>query len=293
MKLALALALVAAALAGCKHHRPAAGAGSATPPEPAGLTVTSPGAAPRQLLRYHVARGATVAYELDLESHLSAGIDAASSMALHMAQSVEDVAPDGGVQLRTTIRDAALRGDADHPAPVSAAQQVAQLQGTSVVTAMAPDGTVQSARIDLGGHDLPQAVTDQLSAVAGQMRQAAMPLPAVPLGVGAAWQVTRSLDIAGLHAVVTSTVEITAIDGTRVSFRDHAELHAPDQHVTLGGATLAASGITGTAHGTGTIDLVTAATTRDYEAELHAGMAADGEEATPVTMKAALKITPQ
>lgn len=289
MKLALALAPVA--LVGCKPHGQTRGPGSAVaPPEPAGLTITQPGAMPRQVLRYHPARGAQTAYELDVDSEMSAGVDATASMALHLAQAVEDVAPDGHLQLRTTIQDAALHGDS---VPTSAVHELDKLKGASVVTTLAPDGTMQDAKVDTGGQKLPEAIAQQLDMVAAQLRQAAMQLPAAPLGVGAAWQTHGTLQIAGMHVDVAWTFEITAIAGTRVSFRDHSELHAADQTVMLGGASLTASGISGTEHGTGTIDLATLAMTRESRSELHAGMAAGSEAATPVTMKMTLKLAPQ
>ena len=296
MKLAPALALVA--LAACQRHRADPGGGSATagsgaPVEPPGLIVMEQGSPPRHLLRYHATAGASTAYELDLDSHLSAGVDAASSMALQMAQTVESASPGGPLRLRTTVRDAVLRGDGKHPVPTSAANQVAQLKGMAVVTTIAADGSVQGTQIEAGGKDLAAPVMDQLQVVARQLQQAAMTLPAIPLGVGATWQTRHGIDQGGLRLDVMSTVQVTAIAGDRISFEDREEMRAPDQSVTLDGATLAASGITGTAHGTGTIDLATLAITRDYEAELHANMAAGGEAPTPVTMRVKLKIAPQ
>jgi hypothetical protein len=303
VKLAPALALVA--LAACQRHRAPAGSGSARPAtagsggaaagsaEPPGLIVMAEGSAPRQVLRYHATTGASVAYELDLDSHLSAGIDAASSMALQMAQTVESAAPGGPMRLRTTVRDAVLHGDGKIPLPTSATNQVAQMKGMAVVTTIAADGTVPATQVEAGGKDLATPVMDQLEAVSRQLQQVAMTLPAVPVGVGATWQTRHGIDQGGLRLDVMSTIQITAIAGDRITFEDNEEMRAPDQHVTLEGSTLEASGIAGTAHGTGTIDLATLAMTRDYQAELHANMAAGSEAATPVTMRVQLKITPQ
>jgi hypothetical protein len=297
VKLAPALALVA--LAACQRHRGHASAGSATSGsaaalvEPPGLTVMMQGSPPRQLLRYHATTGASIAYELDLDSHLSAGIDAASSMALQMAQTVESAAPGGPMRLRTTVRDAVLHGDGQQPLPTSAVHQVEQMKDMAVVTTIAADGTVQATQVEAGGKDLAAPVMDQLEAVARQLQQVAMTLPAVPLGVGATWQTRYGVDQGGLRLDVISTIQVTAIAGDRITFEDNEEMRAPDQRVTLDGATLDASGIAGTAHGTGTLDLATLAMTRDYEAELHANMAAGSEAATPVTMRVKLKIAPQ
>src|ERR1700689_3863635 len=96
--------VLAIALFGCKHaDRPIV--------QPPGLEIVSPGAEPKRLLRYAIAKGTKTPFEL----------------------AVEDVLPDGTMKIRTTVVEVTARDRAEsHVTAAALAAQTDQLKGLAI-----------------------------------------------------------------------------------------------------------------------------------------------------------------
>ncbi|HUJ61732.1 MAG TPA: hypothetical protein VLX92_24680 [Kofleriaceae bacterium] len=278
--------VVIALLGGCSDHRPVA------PPPPAkdplDVVLGSPGVPPRRELRYAPAKGASSSLEIALDVDLGAGEmgGAMPTVVLDLDLAITDVAPDGRIAVRATITDASARDRAEAKVPAaSVADQVAKLKGAAFVLALAPDGKVAEQTIEAGARPLPSAMQQQLAALASSFANLAMRLPHDPVGVGATWTSARTIQQAGMITTATTSVELTKLDGTKLSFTTTTRITGKDQTVTPqpGAPSIDVSNITGSGSASGVVDLATLATTGAVSLELHADMT-NGAEKTPMVM---------
>ena len=132
------------------------------------------------------------------------------------------------------------------------------------------------------------AIAEQLNALATSFQQLAIPLPTAPIGVGAEWKTTRTIDQGGMKLTSTTTLDVTSLDATTIGFTLASEIKGADQTVTQGGLSVELKDVGGTATGKGTIDLAKGVTTGELHFDLHSQMAAAGSS-TP--MRAQTDIT--
>jgi hypothetical protein len=85
-----------------------------------------------------------------------------------------------------------------------------------------------------------------------------------------------------------TTIEITAIDGERVSFASTSTVAAPDQTVTVSGVKASFKDVGGGGSGSGTVDLATMAMRGELTAELRGTMSTAGQTSP---MQMAMKMT--
>jgi hypothetical protein len=104
-----------------------------------------------------------------------------------------------------------------------------------------------------------------------------MPLPTVPVGVGAKWTTIRELTQNGMISSAINTVEITAIAGDKVSFKLDTQIHGPAQTVVQQNVPIEVTELSGTGGGSGTLDLVHFLMTGELDAKLHTDMTAQGQ----------------
>ncbi|MGN6107332.1 MAG: DUF6263 family protein, partial [Kofleriaceae bacterium] len=123
------------------------------------------------------------------------------------------------------------------------------------------------------------------------LEQVAMPLPTAPVGVGAVWKHRRTVRQNGVAMETVTTVEVTAVEGDRVSFRSTSTVRGADQKVTIEGTPLEITKIGGDGTGHGTIDLAKMALTGELAAELHFEMAAQGQ-VSPMKMTMTMRLGP-
>jgi hypothetical protein len=114
----------------------------------------------------------------------------------------------------------------------------------------------------------------------------------VPVGIGARWRTTRDLEENGLHTSTTNTIDLTAIDGDKLTFSLATEIHAADQKVAQQGVDIDVSHLAGTGSGQGTIDLAHFVMTGELSAAMHADMTAAGE-ASAMDLSMKTTITPR
>lgn len=278
----------ALAIVGCKGSDDGR-QGAAEPPD---LQVVSKGNEPRRELRYRVAkatqRGIDIAIDLDLEAGEMGGPLPTVAMSLLIA--VDDVQPDGGMKLHTTIVDVSARDRYESKVPAAALSgPLEQMKGISIASTLSPQGRMSKSVVE-GGKQLSEAVNVQLASLTASFQDVMMTLPTEPVGVGAVWRSSRAIEQNHLKMTAVNTVTLLAIDGDKIGYSIDTELHGDDQKVTQDGQTLEVKDITGTGSGKGTVGLTTLEVTSDLTAELRSKMSAPGEaEATP--MKMTLKTT--
>jgi len=269
------------ALTACKQgdHVP-----DVAPPD---LQLVSAGNEPRQLLRYHAAKGASEKLELAIELDVSAGSVQSPMPTLVFALSlgVEDVLPDGRMKLRTTITDATARArDESNVVPGALGNALKGLDGIVIASTLSPAGRMTQTTVDT--RTTPEAIKTQLAALTSSFGQVTMTLPDEPVGVGAIWRSARPIEQSGMKLKAVNTITVTALDGAHLGFTVDTQVHGGDQSVKQDDVTVEIKDIVGTGTGKGTIDLATLATTSELSAELRSEMTATGESAaTPMRMK--------
>src|SRR5262249_34672992 len=98
----LLLLLLPVALVACKEPKAPP---PPPPPDPLAVQLASPGAEPRRVLRYAIAKGTKVALELAIDAKLTMGNMGAPipTEIVDLELVVDDVQPDGRMQVRSTI----------------------------------------------------------------------------------------------------------------------------------------------------------------------------------------------
>ena len=251
------------------------------PPDPLAVHLVMPGAEPKRVLRYALAKGSSTPLELALDvSLVTGGLGGAMpTFVFDLDLVVEDVLPDGRMLVRATITDASVRDRSDSKVDAKAlASRVAAIKGVAITGTLTPDGKLQGAKVD--AQKLPEAVAAQASSLTQSFEHIAMPLPTVPIGVGAQWTTTRELDNNGMHSTATNTVDVTSLDGDKLGFTVTTAISGPDQTVTQQNVPIDVSGLAGAGGGSGSIDLAHFAMTYTLTAKLHAEMSAQGQKSS-------------
>ncbi len=289
MKLALIVCL-AGALAGCRKadDRTAAAVGSPID----GVEVLTAGASGSQrVLRYHLAKGVKTPLELAMDVEMIAGGRGGKLPTLVMTMEIgaDDVLPDGTAKLRMTVIDAQVRDRAGSAVPAGPMRALtAAMIGAVFTASLSPDGKLADAKFD-APKTLPAAVTAQLTQLTQSIEQLAMRLPGEAVGVGAKWSSRRTVTQNGLAMVTVTTVELTAIEGERVTFTTSSTLSAPDQNVQQDGVSITIKDVGGGGAGSVAIDLSRMAMTGTLNAEFRGLMTAQGQSA-PIKMAMVLTL---
>jgi hypothetical protein len=263
--------------------------------EPGDVVVQSAGAEPRRTLRYAIAKGTKTTVDLTLDSEVHAGEmgGALPTLVVTLELEVEYVLPDGGMRLRSTIRDAVAHDrDGAKVSAIAAENALAQMRGLVIAATLSPEGKVSSAQVETTGKNLPEALAAQLHQLTGSFDQLAMPLPREAVGPTAKWTSKRQLDLDGVAVTSTSTIELVSITDTRVAYKMTTALAGPDQQVTRQGLAMDVTKLSGSGSGEGTVDLARMATTATFEQKMHSEMAAAGET-TPLDMTMKIELAPR
>src|SRR5687767_7850457 len=203
-----ALVAISLAILGCDR-----GERAAPPPSPPDLQMVSAGDEPRRLLRYHLPKGAKqgleVAIDLDLEAGEVGG--PLPTLAITMLLAVEDVLPDARMKLHVTIVDATAHDRAESKVPASALSgPLDAMKGIAISGLLSPNGRLGSVAVE-GGKQLPESVAAQLASLTASFEQTMMPLPDVPVGVGAVWRNSRTIEQNSLKLTAVNSVTLTAL----------------------------------------------------------------------------------
>jgi hypothetical protein len=278
--------LVAVVLAACKTNE------APPPPKPSDVEVVATGAAPQRVVRYAVPKGTTSTLELATDWKVTAGEMATTlpTIVTTFQVACDDVAADGTMTLHAKVLDASAHEKADSQVnPAAIASELEPLKGTSLAMTLAPDGHAAKATVAPGEKPLSPQVTEQLNALAAGLSQLAMSLPSTPIGVGAKWRTSRTINQGGLALTSVTTVDVTALDAGTLGFSLTSEIHGADQTVTQNGLAVEMKDVGGTATGKGTIELTKGITTGELHFDLKSQMNAAGS-ATPMHVQTDLQI---
>jgi hypothetical protein len=237
------------------------------PPPPAeGLELVDPGLPPLAVLHYQLAKGTRTAIEMSLDAELTAswGNRRMPTLVIDTDVIAEDVLPDGSFRVRTAVTSVTATEQMSEPMQI--------LVGTSLIGTLTPSGVLGNVVSDLGGKVVPPSLDQQLATLRTSFEQLAMPLPAQPIGLGALWRFNKAIDQGGMKMTSATTIKVTAITGTTMTFALSSEVTGPDQSVTQAGTTIKIKNIAGKARGTGTLDLATMTIVGELTAELHSDM---------------------
>lgn len=285
-----AVVLAVLPLVACKTNEPA----KRTPPSD--VVVAKPGAAPQRVVRYAVAKGAHTTVELATDWKATAGEigNVLPTIVTTFDITCDDVDKDGGMHLHARVTDASAHDKADSGInPASLAPLLDPLKGYVLRVTLQPDGRVSPATFEpppvgSGSGEGSAAVAEQLTSLAASLQQVAIPLPTVPIGVGAEWKTTRTIDQGGMKLTSTTTLDVTSLDAQTIGFSLTSDIKGADQTVTQSGIAVELKDVGGSATGKGTIDLAKGVTTGELHFDLHSQMTAAGSS-TP--MRAQTDIT--
>lgn len=252
------------------------------PPPPSAVTVIETGAEPRRTLRYRIGSEmrARITAELDVSIDAGGQGGVLPTMVLGLETRAEAALPDDRTRVRTTIVDVSARERAGSLITAAALDAEAHhLRGIAFVGVLAPDGTLAELTVDLGGRTLPPALGNQVDTLAKTFQQTAMPLPPVPVGIGAHWQYKKPIDQGGMKMTATTDVKLVALDEQRISYMMTTTLVGDDQAVTQSGTTIRLTKIGGEGKATGIVDLTRMTMTGEQTMTFHAEMAGDDQNA--------------
>ena len=283
------LVITAVALVACKQAAPP------PPPPPAhsDLVVVTPGVPPHQLLRYHLVKGSKATVELELEEKLQAGElkSASPSLAFTLELAVDEVLEDGRMKLTSTITDLTARGAPDQPGVPHVASEAAAIKGLAITALLLPDGSITEVHANIGDKQLSDQAKAEVAQIVQAMPKLVMPLPGVPVGVGAKWRTSRGLGPASPLALTSvTTIDLTSASHDVISYVVSSTVHGDDQVVKQDGVEVECKAISGTATGNGSFDLQKLAINGALTAELHIDMTT-GSDQTSMTMALELHTT--
>jgi len=295
-KITIVLAVGLLAVGACKKEEPASGSGGDKPGVAApsgGIEVISNGAEPRKQLRYKVAKGTKTPVEFAMDIDMDAGMTMnMPTLAMMMDIGVDEVASNGDMKLRTTVNSVTAR---DRPgASVKASMlngQMDMMNGLAMTAMLSPDGSLKDTKVE-PGKNLPASMQSQMSSMTQNLEQVAMPLPPGPVGVGAKWKAKKTIEQNGMKMTTLNTVEITALDGDKMTFKSTSEIGGPDQTVHQNGMSIDMKNIEGGGTGQGTIDLTKLVMSGEFDVHFKAKMNAGGQNAN-MSMGMKLVLTPK
>lgn len=152
------------------------------------------------------------------------------AMTMGMDLAVTDVKPNGDVTASLTMTG--MTSAEPNPDPV--AQQVLSTMSEQFKTVKATltldaHGKVLSQNIDFGQLHPPPGMESLQSSLGDSIKNLAPPLPDVPLGVGARWEVRQAVVNNGLVMFQKALNEITSIDRNGVTLSTTIEQTVPGQ----------------------------------------------------------------
>lgn len=234
-----------------------------------GIEVVSRGATPQQVLRYQLTKGikTQIELEVDLDADMRSKQRKMPTFITVMDVSADEILPNGDAKVRTTIVRGTVRARPDATDLEAVAAQAGLMAGVELTGTLTPSGRMQSPKLASGDKELPAAARAQIEQTLVRSAEIAMPLPDVAVGVGAKWRHHKSLVIESVAMEMVTEIEITAIDGPRISFALRATVTGRPQTVELEGTRIEISNVRGGGDGKGVLDLARMIVTGDQKLE--------------------------
>ncbi|HWU86063.1 MAG TPA: hypothetical protein VN253_02260 [Kofleriaceae bacterium] len=262
-----------AAVLGCACKKP-----DEPPPVPSqGIELVQRGAIPHQNLRYQLTKGVKTAIELERDLDVSMGSlqRTMPTSVVRMEISADEILPDGSAKMRTRVVSASARDRPNTTVPIETLNaQATMLAGLEITGTLTPRGRIWDTHLASGGKDLPAKTVQQIEQMLKADEDVAMPLPEPGVGVGAIWRVRKDVILLGVKMETITEVELTAVDGPRVSYLLRTEVKGDDQTADIDGVKAEVSRIRGGGTGKGVIDLSRMTMTGEQEDEMSFDLAA-------------------
>ena len=258
------------------------------PPVNDGVELLSNGAEPTRLLRYHLTKGATSKLELAMDLDLDAGGRGGKlpTLVMNLDIAVLDVLPNNDSKIKTTVVSARVLEREGSAVPIAAVAQMTQmLNGITYTATLSADGVLRDAKVVAGN---APGMEKQISELTQGLEQVAIRMPANPVGVGAKWSSRKESTRNDLTMTTVTMIQITAIDGDKVTFTSSSTVTAPDQTVAENGMSASIKDIGGGGGGQGTVDLASMTMKGEVTAEFRGTMMSQGSAAP---LKMAMKLT--
>lgn len=248
---------------------------------PTKLELLEAGAEPKQVLHYQLTKGSKTSLELTTDIDFTAGKMGGPMPSLVMTMDIgaDDVLPDGKMKVKSVISRVTAKDRAG--AKMSAdtiSAQAAIMVGIGVVGTLGTDGTLTDGHIDYGSQNLPPEMQAQLGTLTKGFERVALSLPTQPVGVGAKWRTSKEVIENGAHMTAVTTIELTKVEGTVISFKRTSVITAPDQKLQQMGVDLEMKNIHGKGEGEGTLDLSKMALVGAMTDELHDEVSGGGQQ---------------
>lgn len=187
------------------------------------VRVLDHGEAPYQELRYSYAEGQKAQATMSMNMQMSMGgqaMPAGTMPAIETSMSVEvtDVFPDGSARIEQGTNGVSIMGGVEAGSTVNQMLQSSLDQVSQLTSWARVDSRGQT--LD-AGFDLPEGINPMVSqmmdSMGGQMQQLSAPFPAEPVGVGARWETSTTLQLAGAVVPQTSQYELLSRDGDTIT----------------------------------------------------------------------------
>lgn len=268
MRHVIAIALLVGACRG-KEEAPA----QTAPPPSDGIEMVKLGDPPQRLLRYHLAKGTTSRMEIAMDYQISANerVMKLPTLVLGTELTVDDVHPDGTATTHSKIIKAEVRETEQAVTPGIAGDQAQRLLGITFRMTLSPGGHVLDSGIT-NATKVPADLKEWLDTIEKNLRAVAMPLPDVPVGVGAQWKHRATVNQTGIHGVTITTVDLVTVDNDKVTYMTSTSTAGADQHVESAGQTIDVKHVGGGGNGRGTVDLARLAMNGELTMSFHAEM---------------------
>ena len=276
------------------------GSKATEPPPPTvptqGIELVKPGVMPQQPLRYRLAKGAKATMEMvmDVEIHMGTTHQVMPTGVMVMEVHTDDVLPDGNAKVRTVILHATARDRPGSTVPLET--MIAQsmlVNGMEMTATLTPRGKLTDSKL-VTKKDMPESATTQYGPLMQNFEQVAMPLPDPPIGVGAVWRNRKTVVQEQVKMETITELEITAIDGDKITFVSKLEVKGDKQTIDLGTAKVDITNVGGGGSGKGVIDLAHMVMSGELQAEFRfdASMkdAAGQLQTSPMQMKVSTRL---
>lgn len=247
---------------------------------------------PQQVLRYQLTKGINtqVQLEVDLDADMSTKRTMPTLITV-MQVAAEEILPSGDAKVRTTILRGSARERAGGTDVERVAAQAAAMAGVELTGTLTPNGRLQTSKLAAGGKELAADVRGQIERTLSRTTEIALPLPDVPVGVGAKWRHRKSQTVEGIAMEMVTEFEVTAIAGPRISYALHTTVAGRPQTITLEGMKIDVSNVRGGGDGKGVLDLARMVVTGEQTLEFGFDLRA-GDKSSTMKMRVARRMKP-
>jgi len=279
-------------LAACESGK----GGAPAPISPPDLDLVSAGNEPRRVLRYKAPKDTRTTHEVSIAVELTAGEMGGPmpTMVLTMSYVVSAVMPNGQMVLDAKIENVKALDVAGGKVPAQAVSgQLEQLKGLAINAVLSPNGRITGSTLKPGDKPLAPELEQQAKSLVASFESTMMALPDEPVGVGAVWRNSRTIEQNGLKLKAINSVTLEKVEGDVIEYAIDTAMHGDDQSVVQGDIKVTVEDIVGNGGGKGNVDLGKLRIWSELAAEFRSSMTASGDTSpTKMEMATLMKVQP-